>query len=167
MSRYSIRTLLLFTAIAAVVLAAVTQFVNKHRADWKAEQSAMIDGAVRWNEYSYIPNLDVGYTCTMPEWLVSWLPVEQRDIFYRVTTLDIRSGNAHPADFERCLAFKHVDTIHLSAVHDPQGLMAVLKKFTELKRICLDREFADDISQTSIPDLIQQELPFVQVVLFR
>jgi hypothetical protein len=162
MKCFSLRTLFAFTAIAALVLALIAQFVDKHRSDWKREQAAVIDGAVRWDEKTYIPNLDLGYTCAIPEWLASWLPLEHRDIYYRVTSLDIRAGGAHPDDFERCLPFQDVNTIHLGWVDDAPRLVAVFKEVPQLSCIYLDEEL--DSNNISIRSLIKRELPGVRVV---
>lgn len=164
MMRYSIRTLLALTAIAALMLAPVARFVEKNRSDWKRERAAMSHGAVRWDEDTYIPNLDLGYTCTIPEWLASWLPLEHRDIYYRVTSLD-SIGSPDPRDFQRCLAFQDVNAIYLGPqVDDAPRLIAVLKEFPQLSCIYLNDEF--DSSKMSIPTLIQRELPGVRVVIF-
>jgi len=57
--RYSLRTLFACITIAAVPLGLISQFVEQNRSDWRTEQAAMLDGAVRWNDHTYIPNLEV------------------------------------------------------------------------------------------------------------
>jgi hypothetical protein len=163
MTRFSLRTLFAFITIAALVLGLTARFVEQNRSDWKREQAAMLDGAVRWDEHTYIPNLDLEYTCTIPEWMVSWLPLEHGDIYYRVTSLNVRAGPANPADFERCRPFRDVDTIYLgSSVHDAPKLVSIFKEFPHLSYIHLDDEF--DSSNTPITPLIKRELPGVQVI---
>jgi hypothetical protein len=166
MMRYSLRTLFALTAVAALALAPVARFVENNRADWKREQAAMLDGAVRWDDDTYIPNLDLGYTCSIPEWLAAWLPWEQRDVFYRVTSLDFRSGSANPDDLKRCLPFQDVNAIYLGPqVDDAPGLVALLRRFPQLSVIYLEEEL--EMSTSSIPTLLERELPGVQVVIDR
>jgi hypothetical protein len=164
MKRFSIRALLVATALLCAALAKVAHFVQTNRTDWAREQTAMFKDmqAVKWNEKYYVPNLDLGYTGTAPEWLMPWLPGDDQDIYYRVTSLDIRSGTAAGEDFERCLAFEHVNTIRLGHVDDAEGLAAVLKKFPRLRVIYMGTQFDED--DAAVFEVLQRELPHVRVV---
>lgn len=95
----------------------------------------MHGNAVRWDERSYIPNLHVEHSSTLPAWLLGLLPGDQGRKFERVTTIDIRGGPAHPADLERCLVFQHVDTIRLGTYQDADALVDVFCRFPRLKRL--------------------------------
>jgi len=162
--RFSIKALFAMVAIAAGCLAVFIAFVESNRRDWAREQERMFDDqVVRWNERSYIPNLAIEHTPTLPEWVIERLPLVNRDIFYRVTTLDIEPGTAHPEDFERCTEFSHVNTIRLGEFHETERLVAAFKQFPRLKTVHLMWTELDS-EGISIVDAMAAELPGVEVI---
>jgi hypothetical protein len=162
MKRYTIRALFVLITLFAVACALAALFVHENYTDWKRERAHMIGGAVRWDEDTYIPNLDLYCTSTLPAWMISWLPLEQQDVFDRVTTLDNTPGLADAEDFERCLAFEDVDTIYLGDVYDIEALAEVMKKFPRLKTVYYGKEF-DEIGNKSIPETLRRKLPGVEI----
>lgn len=162
--RFTTRILLAGIFFIACCFAAIASFVESNRRNWEREQSRMFDDyAVRWNERSYIPNLDIEHTCSIPEWIVAYLPIDNRDIFYRVTTLDISLGPAHAEDFERCTEFSHVDTIRLGDFYDTDRLVAAFALFPRLKRVELLWTDSDQSGRSMI-DAMANALPAVNVV---
>lgn len=162
--RFSMRALLAIVAIIAGCLGVLIAFVESNRKDWGREQERMFDNhAVRWDHRTYIPNLEIEHTPTLPEWIIERLPWVNRDIFYRVTTLDIHPGPAHPEDFERCTEFSHVNTIRLGEFHETERLVAAFKRFSRLKTVHLMWTELDS-DGNSIIDEMAAELPDVEVI---
>lgn len=162
--RFSLRMLFGIVAITACCFYAAFAFEEQNRSDWEREQLRMIkDNAVRRNVQWNIGKLKIGLRPTLPEWIIAWLPVENPDIFYRVTTLDISSGTAYAENLLRWTEFQHVDTIRLSEFHDTNRLLAAFTLFPRLQYIELTRRDTDSRGKSMIEEA-EKILPNVKIL---
>ena len=164
MARFSTRFLVI-TAMVATGTVAQLCLIALNRDGWHQEQQhIMLGNAVRWDERSYIPNLQVEYSSTLPAWLTGMLPGDQAEVFDRVTTIDVVAGPAHPEDFRRCLVFQHVETIRMGTYYDADRLVAEFARFPRLRTIEVWNPQSDG-DRRSIVEAAGTRLPGVNVVV--
>ena len=151
--------------LGAVAITAAIAFIVSNVRNWGREKNALFDDvAVRWGEESYIPNLDVGFSSTLPEWLAERLPWKYRRIFDRVTYLNNAVGSSAAEDLKHCLVFRHVDTIVLGQVTEPDDLVRVLARFPRLATVHLDSSQSLGRGNPKLKDLLEIQLPRIEIV---
>ena len=165
--RFSLRLLLVLVTLLAMSCVCTNAFINRNRIEWLHEQAAFNDhGVARPNGYS-VTNLDYQMTPILPERILTWLPVDVQEYFWRITHLDISVGTGFADDFECCLPFNRVEVVRVGAVWEPRDLLATLQGFPNLKTlevVCDDAYVNGQYSDLGYSELIPEYLPHVTVI---
>lgn len=151
--------------VCAVSITVAIVFISSNLRNWSKEKSALFDDvAVRWGEDSYIPNLDVGFSSTLPDWLAGRLPWKYGRIFDKVTYLNNAAGSSASEDLKHCLVFRQVDTIVLGQVTEPDELVGVLARFPKLATVYLSTSPDLGKGNQKLKDLLEVQLPRIEIV---
>ena len=142
LNRFTIRSLLVATGIICISLA--------YTAHWLAQQRIQND--LEWDFISEFQSSEAGNLFTeesyvLPEFVIQRFSTEDRDTFYRVTTLDFTLDNLNTYtddQIERLAILKSVHTVRLCNPTLRPSLIVALKKLPALKYIDINGNFYTD-----------------------
>ena len=142
LNRFTIRSHLVATGIICISLA--------YAAHWLAQQRIQND--LEWDFISEFQSSEAGNLFTeesyvLPEFVIQRFSTEDRDTFYRVTTLDFTLDNLNTYtddQIERLAILKSVHTVRLCNPTLRPSLIVALKKLPALKYIDINGNFYTD-----------------------